>query len=323
MRKHIILSVVLIALFAALCGCARTQVPKATAPAAADAIISQQKLAFSVTPAEEERYTVLSREELGGKTDADVSYRGFAEVCVRVGGVEIPLAEAIRDNRLTVPEIFAFARMDAENGFCQEEFFSEHGLTHFSYTYPECVLQLAYDVYETPNGNQTLMEEVYIADRRRDESHVYVDENSEWGYFLDREDWGLTFKVSHVSPTQITLDCTQRGGQQIGELLIDDYLLFPAEASVDPDQAPSYIGNYRKGSEWQPISISPGASGPITIDWSASAGTLEPGDYYLQLDIFDIYEESEVHPLMVNYYDKQRYNIAFSIPYEAEDKATG
>lgn len=306
MKRYMLIAVTA-ALLSALCGCAQNT--QTLTPTAANEVPSDQKLIFSVTAAEEPGYTVLSQEELGGETDAYISYWNLAEVNIRVDGADIPLAEAIRGGGLAVPELFAFARMDARNGYCEETYVSEHGLTHFTYRYPECVLELAYDVYETPDGNQTRIDEVSITNHGSNLTHFYLDENSEWGYFLDREDWGLTFEVSSVSPTQITLDYTQHGGQQIGELFIENYLIFPV--SEEPREGPGFIGSYVK--DLQPIPILSDASGQITIDWSADAGSLEPGSYHLQMYIVDSYEESDVHPLMANYYDKQRYDVAFSI----------
>lgn len=322
MRKYI-LTAVMIALLAVLCGCTGTQDVQGSEPSTVGEDSSQQMLKFSVTAAEIQDYTVLSPENLGGKTDAYITYWSVAEVNVHLGGADIPLEEAIRSGELTVPELFAFARMDAQNGFCKETYASERGLTHFSYSYPECVLELAYDVYETPDGNQTLINEVAVTDHNSNLSHKYLDENSEWGYFLDREDWGLTFEVSSVSPTQLTLDYTQQGGQQIGELFIDNYFLYHADASARPDEGPGFIGNFQKVSEELPIPILSDTSGQITIDWSADAGTLEPGDYFIQMDLSDVYEESEVPPLTVNYYDKQRYNIAFTVADAAEAETGG
>ncbi len=325
MRRYI-LTAVLIALLAALCGCTGTQDAQGSEPTAANEDASQQKLQFSVVEAEEPGYTVVSREELGGNINTGLTYGQLTEVNIAWDGEIIPLAEAIREGKLTAPELFAFARMDAQNGFCQENYVSEHGLTHFSYTYPECVLELAYDVYETPDGNQTLIEGICIYALTAHEgnvSHFYVDEKSEWGYFLDRENWGLTFEVSDVSPTQITLGYTQRQGQEIGELLLEDYLLFPAGASWEPGKGPGFIGKYKKGPQWQPIPILSDTSGQITIDWSADAGTLEPGDYYIKMTLSDVYEESEVPPLTVNYHDKQSYNIAFTVADAAEAETGG
>lgn len=313
MRKHF-LPVILIAILLAMCGCAGEQEVQIQGTAGAGEESSEEMLRFSVTALEEPGYTVISQEER--KTDAYIAYLDLAEVAVHIDGADIPLAEAIREEKLTVPEILAFARRDARNGFCRETYVSEHGLTHFSYTYPECEVQIAYDVYETPDGNQTLIEEIYIlaiTDQKRTISHTYVDEESPWGYFLDREDWGLAFEVSSVSPTQITLDYSQQGGQQIGELFVEEYILYPMEDDGAPAKAPGYLGKSKESSGGLPIPLPSDTLGQITIDWSDTAGTLAPGEYYLKLSLSDSYEESDVHPLMENYYDRQSYHVAFSI----------
>lgn len=260
---------------------------------------------------------MISQEELGGNTDAYLAYCNLAEVNIFLDGEYFPLAEAIRRGNITVPEIFAFARMDSQNGFCEESCQSEHGLAHFSYTYPECELQLAYDVLETPSNDQQLIEEIYICagpDNGRNQSHFYVDESSEWGYFVDREDWGLNFEVFSAAPTQIVLDVTQQGGQQMGELVIESYSLYAQDKNIEADKKSGPIGQAWTDAEGLPIPILMDAAGQITIDWTSVAGTLNAGNYYVKLTVSDIYDQSKVHPLMTNYYDRQSYNIAFAVP---------
>lgn len=274
-----------------------------------------QRLQFSVVEAEEPgHYTMFSKEELGGNTNADILYSGLTEVNIIWNGEKLPLASAIRDGQLTVPEIFALARIDAGNGFCQETYDSEHGLTHFVYTYPECELHMAYDVYETPNGKQTLIEEIHIYDITDDYRSIgpyyYVDEESEWGYFLDREDWGLTFAVSNVSPTQITVNYTQQQAQEVGELIAEKYMLCRRTSGSESDVI---AVSWQKGTEELSVPIQSDGSGQITIDWFDLVGALEPGEYYLRFTVFDRYDESELHPLIVKYHDGQGYCIPFSI----------
>ncbi len=321
MRKYT-LALIMTILLAVLPGCgktANTELPveeslkaETAETTAVVSVISGQKLKFIVTEAEQPGFT---KEELGGKDDGFIVYFGLAEVNINIDGTDVSLAEAIRDGKLTVSEIFAFARLDAQNGFCNETYASEHGLTHFTYTYPECVLRLAYDVYETPDGRQTLIDEISvhrITDGTGSIGDTYVDTESEWGYFLDREDWGLTFQAANVSPMQIVLNYTQQGGQQIGELVIEAYTLYSMEGFGKPGLA-GYIGSSPINSEGLAAPLLKDTSGQITIDWSATVGALVPGEYYLNLSISDIYDESEVHPLMENFYDKQSYNIVFSV----------
>ena len=219
----------------------------------------------------------------------------------------------VNSRMLTVPELFAFARMDAQNGFCQESYISEHGLTHFCYAYPECELWIAYDVYETPDGGQTLINEIYIYNIDNSQKPLditYVDEDNEWGYFLDREDWGLTFAVISASPTQITVNYSQQQGQEIGELSVTDFSLYSRSA---PGTLDTYLGQFNFAREGHPISIQSDGSSQITFDWTDIAGALEPGEYYIKAIVVDTYDESAVHPLMDNFYDKQSYHIVFSV----------
>lgn len=321
------LATVIIGLLFALSGCTgshETGIPAASGETdpivretalPEDETASGQKLQFSVIEAEEYgHYTAFSKEELGGNTDAELTYSRLTEVNVNVNGTVLPLAEAIRSGKLTVPEIYAFARMDAQNGFCEETYTSEHGLTHFTYIYDECALNMAYDVYETPNGKQTLIEEIHIYSIPNnsvyyDIDHIYVDEESEWGYFLDREDWGLTFMVSSVLPTQITIDYTQQQGQEVGELLLEDYMLYSGVPGGDSE----VLAVSRQGTGEFPIHIQSDVSGQITIAWLDMAGALEAGEYYVRVTVSDNYDEANVHPLIVKYHDKQSYYIPFSI----------
>lgn len=276
----------------------------------------QQKLQFSVDASKNLGYTVIPQEDLGQHSGVSLAYSDLEEVTIRLDDGAVPLAEAIRSGDITIPELFAFARMDSQNSFCKETYKSEHGLTHFSYIYPECELQLTYDVLETPSGQQKLIEEVYIypiVDHQRTVRHVYVDDTSEWGYFLDREDWGLQFEVSCVSPTQIVIDCTQTGGQQIGELFIEGFSLYFQNRQGIIGENHGFLGQSQTNIEGLPIPIAMNASGQITVDWSSAVGALDAGDYYIKLSISDKYDKSRVHSLMTNYYDRQSYNIVFTI----------
>lgn len=320
MNKYRLITVI-IALLAALSGCTGSQESGDWAemsPTVKEASIkddeapTKQNLHFSVVEAESPGYTLVPQEELDEKTNTYIAYANLAEVNITWDGVTISLAEAIRDGKLTVPEIFALARMDAQNGFCKESYVSKLGLTHFIYTYPECELWIAYDVYETPDGKRTLIDEIYIhsvAGSKRNIDFTYVDKDSEWGYFVDREDWGLTFEVSSVSPTTITVDYTQRKGQEIGELLLEEYMLF----SRKDDGTSEYLARSERDTDGFPFSVQSDESGQITMDWSNTAGALDPGEYYLKITVTDSYNESDIHPLMSNYYDKQSYHIAFTI----------
>lgn len=274
---------------------------------------SLKKLNFSVVAAKSPGSMIISQEELGNNADISITYVDLTEVNIVWNSETTSLPAAIKTGKLTIPEIFAFARLDAHNGFCQESYHSDRGLTHFVYTYPECELEIVYDVYETPNGKQSLINtlSIYsITDAVRSVSDIYVDETNEWGYFIDREDWGLYFEVSKVSPTQITINYFQTQNHEIGELTLDDYTLY---AKSEDDSLDIYLARSKRDTKGFPISIQSNASGTFVVDWTDIAGALEPGEYYLKLTISDNYDDLHVHPLMVNYYDKQSYHIQFTI----------
>lgn len=270
----------------------------------------ERKLKLSAVIDKEADFTAFHKDDLDGKTKGDLIYLDVTNVRVQIDGNDTLLEDAVRSSKITTAEIFAYARMDAQNGICQEKYTSDHGVTIFRYIYPEFELNITYDVFETPDGKQTLIEELIISSlENHDLAHYYVDESSEYGYFLDREDWGLTFTVSSVSPSRITVDYTQCQGQEVGELTLESYMLY----SIQEDGTSDYLARSWQDTEGLPAAIQSDGTGQFTLDWSATAGTLEPGEYYLSISVTDNYDEADLHPLMVNYYDTQSYHIVFTV----------
>lgn len=272
-----------------------------------------QRLKFNVVISDEPSLTRVPQEELGDTEIGYVIYDSFREVNLVWNDKLKSFPDVIREKNLTIPEIFAFAHIDAQNGFCEETFVSSQGLAHFCYTYPECELWITYDIYETPDGEQNLINEIHICNVDNVQQPLvttYVDYDSQWGYFLDREDWGLDFEVISILPTQITVSYTQHQAQEIGELSVTDYSLYSRSKLDSPDE---YLGRINYARDTQPIFLKSDGSSQIVFDWSDIAGTLEPGDYYIKITVVDNYDELSIHPLMKNYYDRQSYHIVFSI----------
>ena len=152
-------------------------------------------------------------EELDPGNKASLTYVGLTDVCIETSQGKKPLETGIQDGDISVEEIFAYARLDARNGFCTEHKNSIHGLTHFIYVYPGYKLYAAYDLYETPDGKQHLVNELVFAAKSSNLTFSYED--------LDQEDWGLTFEISQADAHSVTLTCTQKGGQQAGKLVLE------------------------------------------------------------------------------------------------------
>lgn len=237
----------------------------------------------------------------------EISYDLVENVTVEVQGERMPLEEAVSGGKITVDEILADVRRDAATGICQESTQTVNGLTRFEYAYPEMELWSICDVLETPDGAQPLIRSFTVRAPGHPDSLSthFFDMSTPYHYEIDREDWGLEFRVRSATPEGITLEISQEGGQQFGQLMATKY-------SLD-------------ASGWQPLgdadltpgwAVKMGGDSQLTIDWAQTIGRLESGDYCLRLHIEDDYDSSDVHPLARNFWDWQSYYIEFQIPAE-------
>lgn len=237
----------------------------------------------------------------------EISYDLVENVTVEVQGERMSLEEAVSGGKITVDEILADVRRDAAAGICQESTQTVNGLTRFEYAYPELELWSICDVLETPDGAQPLIRSFTVRAPGHPDSLSthFFDMSTPYHYEIDREDWGLEFRVRSATPEGITLEITQQAGQQFGQLMATKY-------SLDT-------------SGWQPLGIADltpgwavnmGGTSQLTIDWTQTIGRLESGDYCLRLHIEDDYDSSDVHPLARNFWDWQSYYIEFQIPAE-------
>lgn len=254
--------------------------------------------------------TTIPAEYFAGNYSEDICYYGLCDVTIQLDGETLKLEDAIRDRRITVEELTAYARIDAREGICGFDQKTVNGLTVFIYRYPEYQLEEVYDVYETPDGKQHVITQVdlhYTSYQSGSIRPLLMDENG----WIDSEDWGLTFELVSATNSSATLQSTQSGGQQIGNFALDSYAIYSEAAG-------EYLNVQNAGVNIfaQPpleISITMDGTGPLTIDWTDAFGQLEPGKYILRLVVADIYDPEQVHPLMKNFWDYQTYYIAFSV----------
>lgn len=246
----------------------------------------------------------FSSDELGGQFSYGLTYKTVENVRIELNGESLPLEEAIRGGAVSEREIFDQARTDAENGFCEESWESEHGLSNFTYAYPECNVRLIYDVLEAPDGRQHLIR--YMA--------VYSPEIILGPYFnfrdadlesLCREDWGLSLEVAEASATGAVISCAQSGGQQIGELKVVGYYISML------DENGGYVDACDPVWVEQPLEM--GGTTELTLDWEESLGALPPGKYTAQLEICDIFDKSQVHPLTEDFFSRQIFKADFTV----------
>ena len=255
----------------------------------------------------------FSAQELSDRVDSTIQYSGVTNVCIQIDGEAMKLEDAIRENRITVDELCAYARLDAADGICRESFITEHSLTRFIYRYDTFELVFVYDVYETPDGKQHLIKSLTICepDGHKTSSTSYMDDTAKYPTSLDREDWGFTLTAVEATGTQLTIQTNQSGGQHFGDLVTEAYDIY----SQDTGDRIVPARGYYTPEDFEPAhTILQNGESSFTIDWSNVHGELPSGSYVLKLWINDVYDPSTVHPLADNFYDSQSYYIEFTIP---------
>lgn len=290
---------------------------------------SEAKTAISEIPGEQNlRISFAYRKNTGYTTIPlehgnynSIKYLDADSVTIDIDGTVRDLEDALRGGYATVDELIAWARKDASLGLCREAAESKNGLTEFTYYYVDFRLRCIYDLYETPDGAQHLMADCLIYDGRSDRPH-FLPVDRETGTWIDYEDWGLSFEISGLDPSGITITCSQSGGQQIGALAVDTLLLSKKDPNtlaleqvqplVEEREAAPLSRN--ESGESYPISLlTMSGKKELSFDFGRLYGELPAGDYVLSLKIVDLYHEEDVPPLARNYHDEQWYNIEFSI----------
>lgn len=268
-----------------------------------------QRLVVTGTHTEETKRREYRRSE----DERGVYVHHLDDTRIIVDGAEMLLQEAVEQGRITPEEIATYARLDALGGYCGMTAESIRGLTTFYYVYQnQFKVRVVDDIYETPDGKQHHIQTVDIYAASAKMGNTTVTYYGDDGYPIDREDWGLTFTVKDVTSTGMTLVCAQAGGQQVGELEISGFSLF----SMDDNHAVSVADQEKKQNDYDAIKsvITQNGTTEILLDWTEIYGELPSGEYFMMPSVEDIYDESQIHPLIVKYKNEQSYRIIFTIP---------
>lgn len=304
-----IISLILIILFGfTLPGCSvisqEETLPVFTAPTESAAPDFAQSPLLSIHADAAYEVTLISSEDLNGKFDRGIRYEYTTNVTIDIDGTTMKLEDSIRDGFITPAQLFSYPRLDAENGFCTESTrVGKNGLTAFVYTYPDAELWMVYDVLAAPDGQQHLIRDFRIFRPGGSKSEApgsYLDLETDTR--LDREDWGITLEAIQISPTSITLSCTQSAGQQMGQLHVYAYSLRGNRGPIGEPVMVDFSRDLQMNDTTE-----------LLFDWSDLYGALQSGEYTLLVAVQDVYDYDHVHPLMVNYTDYQDYEIKFSI----------
>lgn len=259
---------------------------------------STPKLLISVTYTDDAYISEEIPQGQDGTSGIGFCCIGLTDVTIRLDGTVMDLGNALREGKTSLDELSFLAQSDARAGFCTESWKSKNGLAKFCYSFPDFDLWITNDIYETPDGMQHLIRQVTLAQPGSNVVSVYNE--------LDQEDWGIEFSVAEASPTEITLNYTQSGGQLIGQLFTCSYeisKLDPMEAVVRLDSA--------QLQKQMPISMN--TQGTLTLNIETYFGALPTGQYGMYLYLQDQYEEKDIPPLTRNYHDMQCYWVEFTI----------
>ena len=281
---------------------------------AAEDGLSKRNLRLSATTDRNEPDKVIP---LAQGNFPEAHYWSVKDVTVQLDGTRMPLEDALCEGLVTVDDVIASAREDAAVGRCKESSQSKNGLAVFRYHYPAFNLQSLYDIYETPDGWRHRITDFSVYGIGRDPGYS-IGWDEETGDPIDYEDWGLTFTVTQLSPSGVTLECAQSGGQQFGRLNVAGLMLSRKNPDtqdwerVEPLDASIGADIYKAYSEITPKpedDLAMGGTKELTYDLEAMFGRLTAGEYEISLKIVDCYDEADVPPLSRNFYDVQWYTV--------------
>ena len=116
-------------------------------------------------------------------------------------------------------------------------------------------------------------------------------------------DWGLTLSAKEVTPSGLTLICTQSGGALTGDIMTGKYYCLSVWRAGSWRTVMPVIENYG----WNDLAhwIVKDADTEFKIDWEWLYGELEPGTYRLVKDFMDFRKTAD--------YDKALYWVEFVI----------
>ena len=265
-------------------------------------VSGNQSLRMEAEAEDGAEHTAIFPAGIGSDCRTELHYVDVCDVRVEVDGTVYYLEDAMREERISLEQIYAYSRIDARLGYCETFTKVRNGLTFLVFRYPEYELRFTYDYDSLPDGEHRLVNELYISKNRYD---VNSGNNR-----VVQEDWGVTFEVREVNSSSITLRCTQSGGQQLGELVID---LFFIDSAREEASLPRLDGDTDIDSYQPRTIISRDTVSEITLDWTDIYGELSPGDYLLSLRVTDAYDPADTHPVMSKFESRQSYTIPFVV----------
>ena len=246
--------------------------------------------------------------DAAGKRCSKISTYDLSEILVEADGDLFSIEDAVSQKILSPESVYAQALIDSQNNVCRVSYSSNLGLSKFVFLYEEYELLIRHDIFEAANGVEYLINDLIIAAPgeaiKLRPGYQYSGKDGTVLNLL-AEDWGIQWDVKEISPTSLTANCVQYGGQQVGDLEIIRFRVFDhkwGELPVAEDQSVK---------EQIPVPIQMNTTSELLFDWESMYGKLNAGEYYLYIVIQDKYDT--IHPFLQKYSDTQQYFIPFTI----------
>lgn len=295
-----------------LAGCAGNGAEETATVETTEETGPQQRLVLTLTRNENGGF-VQATPQLEGKIGSgELLYSGLSAVAIELDGKSVDLIEAIQNDEITLEEILAYAKIDARNGLCEMKYQSKLGYAHYGYCYEGFEILSAYDVFEDADGEIYHVESMTIGTPGTYSGAVFgnpIIEKDGEEVFLGVEDWGLTFEIKESRPDGIVLNCIQSESQQNGELEVFSYSIYQLGEGGRRIMCPQKQSVRQEAME--PLRIQRNGTTELELCWLEKYEELAPGEYYLSLDIEDVYEQESS---MVRDFTKWRgYDIRFEI----------
>lgn len=256
-------------------------------------------------------YTRFAPGELNDTCNFELVYYLLSDISIEIDGSNIQLADAIRNDMVSLEQIIMQAKLDAESGIASLSYESNLGLSSFIYRYDNFEIMVTDDVFEAANGNQYHCKYVTIcppnAHSNLSAAYFYEDGN---GNIIDltREDWGISFEIENTNSYSADIKCIQKGGQHFGVLQITGIQL------VNHDNSVLAIDNFEVNLPECPAKISNDDSTTLYVNWIEKYGVLSPGTYEMIITVNDVYDTSVAHEFLRKYSNEQRYIVSLTVP---------
>ena len=307
-RKYCVL--ILMLLFCVtLAGCAGNGAEETDAVETRGETGLQQRLVLSPTQNETGGSVQITPELEGKIGNSELIYCGFSTVTMELDGKPIDLVEAIQDEKITLEEILAYAKIDARNGLCEMKYQSELGYAHYRYIYDRFEILSTYDVFEDIDGTLYHNESVNIGSPGEFANAAWgnpiVVKNGE-EIRLGVEDWALTFEIREIRSDGIVLACSQGESQQNGDVELFHYSIY----QIDEEGHRQKLQKQGSSGFMEPVHLRENGTTELDLLWQ-KYGDLPSGVYYLKLSFEDVYTDN--NPMVKDYTRFRDYTVSFEI----------